>query len=112
MEGEGLRDRAPEFEAEEAEILGVSYDPPEENRAFAEKHGFPFRLLSDVDREVAADYGTRRPDGHERAAVPRRFTYLIDPEGRVAKSYVVRDVGSHAPEVLGDLRRLRSRAAG
>lgn len=109
MEGQGFRDRAPEFEELGAQILGISYDPPEAQRAFAEKEGFAFRLLSDVDRTVSAAYGTRRPDDHERAATPRRFTYLIDPEGRVAKAYVVRDVGGHPSEVLEDLRGLAGR---
>jgi peroxiredoxin len=60
-----------------------------------------------VDREVGGLYGTRRPDDHERAAAPRRFTYLIDPGGRVAKAYVVRDIAAHPDEVLADLRSLR-----
>lgn len=55
---------------------------------------------------MAAAYGTRRPDDHERAAAPRRFTYLIDPDGKVARSYVVRDVAAHPGELLEDLRRL------
>ena len=106
MEGQGFRARAPEFEELDAEILGVSYDPPEAQRAFAEAQGFPFRLLSDEDRTASGAYGTRRPDDHERAAAPRRFTYMIDPEGRVAKAYVVRDIPAHPDEVLEDLRRL------
>ena len=104
----GFRDRAPEFEQEDAEILGISYDPPEANRAFAEKEDFPFRLLSDEAREVSEAYGTRRPDDHERARWPRRFTYLIDPDGTIAKAYVVRDYPAHAGQVLEDLRALRS----
>lgn len=80
---------------------------PEDNRAFAEKLGFPYRLLSDPAREMSEAYGTARPEGHERYAAPRRFSYLIDPSGRVARSYVVRDVAAHPDEVLADLRTLR-----
>ena len=107
MEGQGFRDRAPELEAAGAEIVGISFDTPEANRAFAEKQDFPYRLLSDVDRTAGEAYGTKRPEGHERAPWPRRFTYLIDPDGRVAKAYVVRDVTSHPAEVLRDLEELR-----
>lgn len=89
-------------------ILGVSFDPPEENRAFAERFGFPFRLLSDEDHAVGKAYGTARPPDHERAGWARRFTYLIDPEGTIRKAYVVRDVQAHAGEVLEDLRELRA----
>src|SRR6266508_3490552 len=52
MEGRGFRDRAPEFEKIGVVVVGISFDRPEDNRAFAEKDGFPFRLLSDVDRTV------------------------------------------------------------
>jgi peroxiredoxin len=38
--------------------------------------------------------------------VPRRFSYLVDPEGIVRKAYVVRDVAAHPGEVLEDLRAL------
>jgi len=89
-----------------ADIIGVSYDTPEDNRAFADRFGFPYRLLSDPERVAGQAYGTARPEGHERYAVPRRFSYLVDPEGRVARSYVVRDVAAHPGEVLQDLRRL------
>jgi peroxiredoxin len=61
-----------------------------------------------VDREIGAAYGTRRADDHEYARWPRRFTYLIDPEGVVAKAYVVRDIPAHPGEVLEDLNSLRS----
>lgn len=89
-----------------AEILGVSYDTPEDNRAFADAQGFPFPLLSDEDHAVSEAYGTGRPPGHERYAAPRRFSYLIDPEGIVRRAYVVRDVGAHPGEVLEDLKSL------
>ena len=42
------------------EIVGISFDKPEENRGFAEQNGFPFRLLCDVDRSVGALYETVR----------------------------------------------------
>lgn len=89
-----------------AEILGISFDTPEENRAFAEKFGFPYRLLSDADREVGAAYETLREEGHPYRAVPRRLTYLIDPDGVIARSYAVKDVEVHPDEVLADLRQL------
>jgi len=107
VEGQGFRDRAPELEAAGAEILGISFDPPEANLSFAERNDFPYRFLSDLDRSIGEAYGTKRPEGHDAASWPRRFTYLIDPEGRVAKAYVVRDVTIHPAEVLADLESLR-----
>ena len=109
MEGKGFRDRAPEFEEAGLEILGISFDRPEDNRAFAEKNGFPFRLLSDVDRKVGELYETKR-EGDNHPEYARRLTYLIDPEGRIAKAYKVTDIAAHPGQVLEDFRRLTAGA--
>lgn len=87
-------------------MLGISFDTVEENRAFAEENDFPFRLLSDADRKVGEAYGAKRPDDHEWAAVPRRLTFLIDPEGKIAKTYVVKEIAAHPEELLHDLEVL------
>jgi thioredoxin-dependent peroxiredoxin len=86
----------------------VSFDPPEANQAFAEKHGFPFRLLSDVDRSVGEAYETRRAPEERDPHRPKRRTYLIDPQGVIRKAYRVRDIAAHPGEVLADLARFRS----
>lgn len=88
------------------EILGASFDPPESNRAFAEKHGFPFRLLSDVDTSVGEAYEVKRAPEEPRPQFPKRRTYLIDPDGVIRKAYRVRDIPAHPDEVLRDLAEL------
>ncbi len=81
-------------------VLGVSFDTVKENRAFAEKYHFPFLLLSDPDREIGLAYhAAQDPD----QASADRITYLIDPEGRIARAYAKVDVKSHPEEVLADL---------
>jgi peroxiredoxin Q/BCP len=89
-------------------VLGASFDSPEKNKAFADAEAFPYRLLSDADRAVAEAYGTARPPDHDWAAVARRKTFLIDPEGVVRKVYDVKDFGGHPAEVLADLEALRA----
>jgi peroxiredoxin Q/BCP len=106
VEGKGFRDRTPEFEDMGAEIVGASFDTPEDNRAFAEKHGFPFRLLSDVDRSVGEVYETKRHPEERSPEYAKRRTYLIDPDGVIRKAYRVSDIDAHPDEVLADLRRL------
>jgi thioredoxin-dependent peroxiredoxin len=86
--------------------VGVSFDTPEDNRAFAEQNGFPFRLLSDVDRRVGELYETKRAPAEPSPERAKRRTYLIDPEGRIAKAYRVTDIPAHAGQVLEDLRAL------
>jgi peroxiredoxin Q/BCP len=88
----------------------VSFDPPEKNRAFAEKFGFPYRLLSDVDTSVGEAYETKRAPEEADPSRPKRRTYLIDPQGMIRKAYRVRDTAAHADEVLKDLASLRAGA--
>jgi peroxiredoxin Q/BCP len=88
-------------------VLGASFDTPEENKTFADTEQFGFRLLSDVDRSVGKLYGAARPDDHDFAALPRRVSFLIDPDGVVRRTYNVKDVATHADDVLADLASLR-----
>jgi thioredoxin-dependent peroxiredoxin len=110
MEGRGFRDRAPEFVEAGAEVLGISFDPSERNKGFAQKNGFPFRLLSDVDRKVGEAYETKRAPAERSPEYAKRRTYLIDPGGTIVKSYRVTDIPAHPDQVLGDLRELQERA--
>ncbi len=106
MEGKGFRDRAPEFDEAGLEVVGVSFDTPQDNRPFAEKNGFPFHLLSDVDRKVGELYETKRAPGEQSPEYAKRRTYLIDPEGRIARAYRVTDIPAHPVQVLDDFRLL------
>ena len=85
----------------------MSFDPPEQNLGFAEKYGFPFSLLSDVDRSVGARYETVRAPEEASPDNAKRRTYLIDPDGRIARAYRVTDIPAHPLQVLEDLKALR-----
>jgi thioredoxin-dependent peroxiredoxin len=84
-------------------VLGASFDPPEDNRRFAEDQGFPFRLLSDVGRSVGAMYEVVREPDDPYVDYARRLAYLIDPDGVIHRSYDVTDVAGHADQVVADL---------
>ena len=84
MQGQGLRDRALDFGANNVTIFGISFDPVDANRRFAEKYGFNFKLLSDVDRAVGLAYGACEDKG---AATASRIAYLIGADGRIEKSF-------------------------
>jgi len=81
-------------------ILGVSFDTVEANRAFAEKLGFPFRLLCDTGREVGLAYGACDTAEAEYA---RRISYVIDAEGRIAQAHAKVSPASHPGELLASL---------
>ena len=88
-----------------AEILGVSVDNAESHAKFADKHGLPFSLLSDGDAQVAKDYGSLFSLGPIKVA--KRHTFIINPEGKIAKIY--RDVkpAEHSNEVIHELETLQ-----
>lgn len=89
-------------------IAGISFDTPQENKAFAEANDFPFQLLSDPDRSIGRAYGVAREPDHPYAAFAQRATYVIDPDGIVRLAYLVAptQIAGHPERVLEDLRAL------
>jgi peroxiredoxin Q/BCP len=103
-EGRGLRDSFPAFRERKVEVLGVSFDPPADNKAFVEAERFPFRLLSDTDRSLAVAVGAADSPAQ---SVARRISYLVGPDGKVRAVYGSVTPASHAQDVLGDLGAAR-----
>ena len=100
-----FRDNIFAFRDAGAVILGISVDNVASHKAFSEKHSLPFPILADAEKKTAAAYGTlmKYLGIHELA---RRDTFIIDPQGRVAKHYVKVDPKGHSELVLTDLRQL------
>ena len=87
-----------------AQILGVSLDDVESHKAFAENHGLPFPLLADVDGDAATAYGVKtRMVG---MTVAKRQTFIIGPDGTIAKHYEKVKPAEHSDQVLAALREL------
>ncbi len=103
-----LRDEHAAFKRLGTAVLGVSPDPPRKHARFAAKHELPFTLLSDEERKVLRAYGVwgkKKFMGREFMGVHRR-SFLIDPEGTIARYYEKVKPDAHAAEVLADRRRL------
>ena len=66
-------------------IVGVSFDTVEEQKAFAESEQFPYTLLADPDRTMGEAYEVLRPADGGLAAFPLRISYLIAPDGTIAR---------------------------
>ena len=101
----GIRDAYGEFERAGAVVLGVSPDSVEKHVKFKEKYGLPFTLLADTEHEVAERYGVwgeKRFAGKTYMGVGRS-TFVIAPDGTIAKAmYHVKPAG-HADDVLAAL---------
>ncbi|MGE5425484.1 MAG: peroxiredoxin [Bacillota bacterium] len=94
-----LRDNHPSFEKLDAIVLGVSTDSVQSHASFSSQHGLPFTIISDSEEKIVKEYGA---DGSAR-----RISYLIDPEGNIAKIYPSVKPSKHAAEVLEDLATLQ-----
>lgn len=99
-EGCSFRDKKAEFGNKGVEILGVSFDTVEENKAFAEKFDFNFPLLCDTEREIGIAYGAC---DDQQASNAKRISYLIAPDGTIKYSYGKVDAINHPQEALAML---------
>jgi len=89
-------------------VLGVSKDSPSSHLKFKEKYSLPFTLLSDESTEMIEAYGAwseKSMFGKKHHGI-NRVTYLINPEGEIAKVYPKVSPAEHALELLKDLKEL------
>jgi peroxiredoxin Q/BCP len=104
------RDNIAGFRKAGAVVLGVSVDDVASHKNFAEQNSLPFTLLSDNSKQTAANYGVLvKMLGIFELA--QRDTFIIDPQGRVAKHWVKVDPKGHAEMVLKELTALQAAAA-
>lgn len=103
-----FRDNIFAFRDAGAVIVGVSVDDAASHKKFAEEHGLPFTLLADPTKVAATAYGVIR--GMTGAlGVAQRDTFLIDPNGKIAKHYVRVDPKGHSQIVLADIKALQKK---
>jgi len=101
----GIRDAYGEFERAGAVVLGVSPDSVKRHVQFREKYGLPFTLLADPEHEVAERYGVwgeKKFAGKTYMGV-NRSTFVIAPDGTVAKAMYNVKPAEHADDVLAAL---------
>jgi len=101
-----FRDDLAQLTALGAQIVGVSIDTAASNAEFAKKYHLPFPLLADKDGDVAKRYGAFADWMVARFA--RRYTFLIDAQGKIAKTYLKVDTSKHSAEIIADLKQLSS----
>lgn len=109
VEAEVLRDAHAAFVARNVTVYGISTDPLKRHERFSEKLGLPFVLLSDEERVVVEAYGVwglKKFMGREYMGTSRD-SFLIAPDGTIARIYRGVKPAAHAAEVLADLDRLQ-----
>ena len=100
-----FRDDFKTLEALGAKVIGISIDDSFSHKKFAEKYNLPFPLLSDASGEVADRYGAL--NNFLVIKLAKRYTYLINPKGKIAKIYLSVDTSKHSQEIIEDLKKLK-----
>jgi thioredoxin-dependent peroxiredoxin len=101
------RDQA-QYQEKHAVVLGVSVDNSDSHKRFCAKEGLSFKLLADTDRQVSREYGSLMNLGV--VSLSSRHTFIIDPEGKIAKTFTSVNPGKHSEEVLAALADLQKQA--
>lgn len=103
----GFRDNHSKLEKLNAVVLGVSPDDEKAHQKFVEKRKLSFPLLVDPDQAVALKYGAWR----EKKLFAKKYmgivrtTYLIDPQGKVARRWDKVKVAGHVAEVVAAISK-------
>ena len=99
-----FRDDLAQLDKLGAQVIGVSVDDTDSHARFAKKYHLPFPLLADKDGKVADSYGALT--NLYLVKIAKRYTFLIDPQGRIAKTYLSVDASRHSQEIIDDLKLL------
>jgi thioredoxin-dependent peroxiredoxin len=97
-----FRDRMDDYREAGIQVYGVSLDSPESHRRFREKNNLNFPLLTDEEGRAAEALGVIR----ENREVANRVTFLLDPDGKIARVYPEVSPETHADEILEDAASL------
>ena len=103
-----IRDQFKDYTKIGAIVLGVSTDSVASHKKFASAYELPFTLLADVNKEVVGHYGVfgEKKFMGKTYTGTRRTSFLVDPEGKIAKVYEKVKPEVHATEVIADLKIL------
>lgn len=99
-----FRDNIYAFQAIGANVVGISVDDVDSHKAFSDKYKLPFTILADTDGSTATAYGVLRD--YKLMKIASRQSFLVDPDGNIAKHYEDVDPDEHTIEVLDDLKEL------
>jgi thioredoxin-dependent peroxiredoxin len=106
----GIRDHGADYARTGAQVIGISPDQVAEVKKFADKFDLDFTLLADADHAVAEAFGTwgeKSMYGKKYIGVTRA-TFLIDPDGKIAKVFPKVSPKTHDDVVLEALAELAS----
>ena len=101
-----FRDNIVAIKAKNTVVWGVSVDNSESHEEFSKNHQLPFTLLADPEGNIAKLYGSLR--NLLIFKIAKRHSFIINPQGEVAKIYRNVNPKTHVAEILKDLEKLQS----
>jgi peroxiredoxin Q/BCP len=110
IEAHNFQRDQPQYQQRNVVVLGVSVDSADSHKQFCTKEGLNFKLLADADHKVSSAYGSLTNLGMVKFA--SRHTFIINPEGKVAKVFTEVNPNKHSEEVLLALAELQTQSAG
>jgi peroxiredoxin Q/BCP len=107
LEAKNFQRDLSKYESEGVTILGVSVDSAQSHKDFCAKEGLNFKLQADPDAKTVSTYGSVMD--YKGAKMAARNTFLIDPQGKIAKVYTAVKPAEHSEQVLKDLAELKKK---
>lgn len=104
-----IRDNWSAFKKAGITVLGVSKDSVKSHAKFVTKYQLPFTILADEEKKVVEMYGVwqeKKLYGRAYMGIAR-WSFLIDPQGKIAKVYEGVKPAEHAEEVLADVQAMQ-----
>jgi peroxiredoxin Q/BCP len=106
IEAHNFQRDLPKYDALNAVVLGVSLDTVESHKSFCTHDSLTFKLLADPDHKAIDAYGVpvktmQTPNGPMSIAL--RDTFLISPDGKVVKTWEVKDIEGHSADILATI---------
>src|SRR6185369_8856833 len=105
LEAHNFQRDSAKYAAADAVILGISLDTPGSHKDFCAKEGLRFKLLADSGGAVSARYGSL--NNYLGKKLSARNTFIVDPQGKVARVFLGVKPATHSEEVLAALADLR-----
>jgi peroxiredoxin Q/BCP len=105
IEAHNFQRDQPLYQQKKVVVLGVSVDSADSHKQFCTKEGLNFKLLADTDHTVSSAYGSLTNLGLVKFA--SRHTFIINPEGKIAKVFTEVNPNKHSEEVLSALTELQ-----
>lgn len=103
VESCGFRDIIKDF-PKDVVVIGASGDDMKLQQKFIDEHKLPFALLCDTELKLIKELGILSAAGGK---TPKRFTFVIDKEGKIAKIYEKVTPGTHPKEVLDFVKEMK-----